>query len=109
MSRPRVPLFIVCENPACQKVREVRKRGDQAKQRHCSRRCAMTMRHNLTREAARRGGLEAGRRRRAAAMARLAGLSAVEAFRLGYNRGFQSAKRKILSQYVLIPRKAAAA
>lgn len=109
MRRPRVPLYIVCANPKCGKVREVKKRGDQKKQEHCSHACAMTMRRNLTREAMRRGGLEAGRRRRAAAIARLDRFTKVEAFRAGYNRGFQSAKRKILSQYVLIPRTTEAA
>lgn len=103
MSRPRVPLFIVCANPACEKVREVRKRGDQKKQRHCSRRCALLMRPTLTRDGMRRGGLERARRSRLARLARLPA-SPLDAFRLGYIRGWQSAKRQIVQKFSLTRR-----
>lgn len=95
----RVPLFIVCGNPACAKVKAVRKPCEHRKQKYCSRSCASTMtapaRREASREACRRVGLARASQLRRALLARLTGLSPLEAFRMGYDRGLQSKWRQM--------------
>ena len=56
-------------------------------QRKKPRRCA------LTHESRSRGGLVSAKRRRAEAMARLAGLTPVQVFRMGYSAGWKQGVR----------------
>lgn len=108
----RLPRFIVCANPACQAVKEVRRPSDQRRRKYCSHRCASHMtagsRRAACSEACRRVALAYAHRRRLAALERLKGLTPLESYRRGYDCGFESAKRQFLRKYTLIPKGAAA-
>lgn len=90
------PLFIVCQRAGCGKLREVRRPCEQQHEKYCSRRCAAFVTKNCARPGVGRlGGLECARRARRALVKRLDGLTPLEAFRLGYDRGLQSKHRQI--------------
>jgi hypothetical protein len=82
----------------------VRSVTEQRKQKYCGRRCAALVHQNILRAERGKGGRENGRRRRIALMHKLRAFTQAEAFRLGYRRGFESAKRKLLARYQLVPR-----
>jgi hypothetical protein len=95
--KPKMPYFIVCANPACGKVKQVRRPSEQKRHRFCSRKCAAIVICNITKVpgAPRLGGLARGRMLRLALMKQLDGLSPIAAFRLGYDHGLQSKHRQI--------------
>lgn len=90
------PYFIVCANPACAAVKQVRRPSEQIRHRFCSRKCAAIVLCNITKiqGANRRGGLERGRLARLAVVARVSGLTPLAAFRLGYEKGLYSKYRQ---------------
>jgi hypothetical protein len=100
MARP--PLFIVCANPACRKVKEVRSPYEQRTIKTCSRRCQAVVfnyaARNMTPEDRRRGAERSKVVRRRAAMRALEGLTPVQiyrkAFSAGWHAGVQSARRR---------------
>jgi hypothetical protein len=96
------PLFIVCKRTECRQLREVNRPYLQRRGGYCSRRCAAIVNQNISNAECGKGGLESGRRRQAAVVARVAGLSPIDAFRLGYVRGLQSKLRQIGKRYVLV-------
>lgn len=90
----RLPLFIVCQNRACQRVKQVKRRGEQ-RQRFCSHRCAATVRKSPTREGSRRGGLMRAHRIRERIRQKVDGMKPIDAFRYGYTLGLQSKTRQL--------------
>lgn len=88
--------FIVCKNPTCRAVVEVRSAYYQKRRKFCSKRCngIMTGAKNIPREARSRGGHTSRQIRQAAAMARLAGLSPVEIWRQAYRAGWKTGRRR---------------
>lgn len=89
-----LPLFITCQNPRCEKVRQVRKPYEQKRRKFCSHRCAALTHKGPTKADARRGGLMNGHRRREAVRLKVADMTPLEAFRYGYTLGLQSKWRK---------------
>lgn len=92
----KIDRFITCERQACGAVKQVRNPYEQRTMRFCSRKCAGMVLKNITKipGANSRGGLENVRRRRLAILARLEGMTVLEAFRLGYNKGLFSKIRQ---------------
>ena len=90
-----IPRFIVCQNPRCGQVKQVCRPYEQKIRKYCTRRCSNVVHGNITRAAASRGGLERARRARLALVARIAGLTPLEAFRLGYTKGLMSKTRQL--------------
>lgn len=99
MGGKRIPveLFITCARDGCGQVKRVRNRALQKIQRFCSRQCATSSRVGTVfcREAQSRGGKMRAHRARLALIARVAHLTPVEAFRLGYVRGLESKHRQL--------------
>lgn len=91
----KIPRFIVCANPGCQHIKQVRRPHEQAFRKYCSRKCSNIVNHNITRAAAGAGGRERGRRIRLAIRETLRSLTKIECFRLGYDKGLQSKHRQI--------------
>lgn len=88
-------LFLLCARGECGRRRRVRAgdRGVLARPGYCSHRCAaLQQRLGVDRAAA-------AKRRM---LARVAHLSPLEAFRLGYVRGLQSKLRQIRTRYALV-------
>jgi len=113
--RPKTnpPLYIVCAYEPCGKVKEVPNRHLQRRLKHCSHACAaratVAQRLARLREGGRRGGLTTASRSRQRLLARLAGLSPLACFRLGYKTGLESKLRQVRRRFELVPRKAQAA
>lgn len=99
-----MPLHILCARPGCEGALRVRTPSEQRRHRFCSRRCAALVTQNIRRAQPGKGGRTSGRRRQQASLARVAGLTPLQAFRLGYVRGLQSKLRQIRTRYVLTPR-----
>lgn len=102
MTRKAGPYFIRCQNPKCQRLKQVRTPYHQRRRKFCSHSCAMTVIRNITREASRRGGLTRARRIRERLVHNVGMLTPLEAFRLGYVRGLQSKLRQIRRKYRLV-------
>lgn len=95
--RITVPLFVVCARVSCGKVRQVRTRCQQQRQRFCSPRCAYLGRRRaggFTKAQMALGGKIRASRARAALIARVAGMTPVDAFRAGYVKGLQAKWRR---------------
>lgn len=102
------PFFGVCARVECGALFEVRKRSILRVRKHCSHRCASlaaaARRGRAAFQAAgRKGGAVWGRRAQRRALARVKGLSPLEAFRRGYDIGLQSKLRQIRKRYRLVP------
>lgn len=95
------PLFIQCQRPGCEGIKQVRCPSDQRKYRYCSQRCIALMTQNIKR-AGRKGVERSASARRRRVLERVKGLSPLEAFRLGYDRGLQSKLTQIRRRYVLV-------
>lgn len=91
------PYFIICANPTCEQVKQVRRPSDQQRHRFCSRKCSAIVVCNITKVAgaARLGGLAKAKQAQRAVVARVQGLTPLAAFRLGYDRGLQSKHRQL--------------
>lgn len=99
MQRRTVPLFIVCQR--CGAIKPVPLPSVQRTQRYCSRRCAASVTQNI-RKAGRIGIERSVAKRRRHVLTRVAGLTPVQAFRLGYVRGLQSKLRQIRQRFTLV-------
>jgi hypothetical protein len=97
------PLLAICQRRVCAKPFPVRCPADLAKRKYCSPRCNALVNQNI-RGAGRIGGRVSGQRRQQRLVARVAGLTPLEAFRTGYTVGLQSKLRQIRRRYTLIPR-----
>jgi len=94
--RIETPLYVFCQRPGCEGYARVTNRSKQRTRKFCSRRCAALAQpqSTLSTEARSRGGKTRAQRARRRLMQRIAGMSAIEAFRVGYVRGLQSKWRK---------------
>lgn len=97
-----VPLFIVCANPSCGQVKQVRNRYEQRTVKTCSRRCQGILFGHIQKLTSEQRQVAAARStvvRRARAMRALAGLSPLEiyrrAFSNGWKAGVRSARRRL--------------
>lgn len=106
------PLFIVCAYEPCGKVKEVKRRRDQRKQKYCTHACAARataeIRRPAVQAACRKVGLARASQQRQRLLARLDGLSKLECFRLGYKTGLESKTRQIRRRFALVRRTTAA-
>jgi len=91
----RLPLFFICQNPACQKVVRVKTPKQQRDRRCCGPRCVAIVFPNLTKELRRKGGLTRARRDRLRIRARIKDLTPIQAFRKGYLLGLASKHRQL--------------
>jgi hypothetical protein len=96
-----LPLRILCQRQGCENVLDVRCPAEQRRRKYCSRRCANLVNRNILR-AWRKGVDGSVRKRQRQVLARVAGLTPLEAFRLGYKRGLYSKLRQVKRQYVLV-------
>lgn len=101
---PRVqhPLFILCQREGCENVKQVRTRYEQRTFRYCSKACAASAtadsRREACRAACRRVGLARGHQMKQQLLARVAHLTPLEAFRIGYLRGLGAKRRQVLKR-----------
>lgn len=100
-----VPLYITCQRPGCEAVKQVRTPSQQRRYRFCSPRCIGLVCQNI-RHGTAKGVARSARARKARVLARVQGLVPLEAFRLGYQMGLESKLRQIRKRYQLV-RKAA--
>lgn len=91
-----LPLFIVCQNKACQKLVSVRGRWEQRRKKFCSRHCAGTVSPvtRLPRSVLVAAALKANEGRRQKAVAKFATLSKSEVARHAYRLGWKKGLRK---------------
>jgi hypothetical protein len=101
--RRTAPLVAICQRRVCAKPFTARSPFELAKRKYCSRRCSSLMTQNI-RAAGRLGGRVSAQRRQQRLLARVAGLTPLEAFRTGYTVGLQSKLRQIRKRYMLVPR-----
>jgi len=104
-----VPLFIVCKRHGCEGIREVRRPHLQRKGGYCSSRCAAIDTRNIAKADHASAGRMSALRRRQQLKARLATLSPLAIFRLGYTRGLQAKWRTLRKVYDLVPKQQGAA
>lgn len=103
MSRSRrgttkVPYFYECQRPSCGQLKQVRRPSEQKRHKYCSRKCAAMVLQNIKR-AYRKGVENSARARMRRVVDRVAGLSAIEAFRVGYDCGLRSKLRQLRKRY----------
>ena len=106
--RRRPIRYITCQRPGCGQIREVNRPCEQRTRKFCSKRCANLVVCNVTRNGNHRLGVEksvATRKRKV--LARVEGLSPLQAFKLGYKCGIESKCRQIRKHYILTKRTAA--
>lgn len=89
------PLFIFCRRHACGAKVRVPNRWHQRTRRYCSKRCATIALEPIMRLVRQKGGYASGKLRQRALLARVQGMTPVEAFRVGYLRGLQSKHRQL--------------
>lgn len=96
------PYFILCAARDCERIAHVRSPYEQRTRRFCSRACASRTTRHLTHADQLKGAEASKVRRRAKALAKLAGLSPVEVFWKGYSQGWhqgaRSARRRMGKQ-----------
>lgn len=106
-ARRAVPLFIVCQRPECGRLKQVRWACEQRTKRFCSPACANKVTKNTRRGELWKTGVPASvvaRKRKL--LARVAGLTPPEAFKVGYKLGLYSKLRQVRKRYVLVKREA---
>lgn len=94
------PLYITCRRHGCGGKARVPNRWHQRNRRYCSKRCATLANEPIMRLVRQKGGFAAGKVRRQAVIARVQGLTPLEAFRLGYMRGLHSKHRQLKARKV---------
>lgn len=105
MRHRAVPLFITCERPSCGRLKQVRWACEQRTKRFCSQACANKVTKNTTRGQLWKTGVPASvvaRKRKL--LARVAGLTPLEAFKVGYKLGLYSKLRQVRQHYILTKR-----
>lgn len=98
-----VPLYIECKRPGCGRLREVRCPAHQARGGYCSQRCNALVNQNI-RKAGLKGVWGSAHQRKRRVLARIDGLTPLEAFKLGYRSGLRSKSYQIRRRYVLTKR-----
>lgn len=97
MPGPRIaePLYITCLRHGCGVRVRVINRYQQRMRKYCSKRCSTVAHEPIMRLVRRKGGLARAAMMRKAVIARVANLTPLEAFRLGYLKGLQSKHRQL--------------
>lgn len=97
-----LPLFIVCANPACGALKQVKNQSEQRRRRFCSPRCngaASGGVQHMTREARLAAAMKSKDVRRRAALVRWQGMSplqiAREAYCMGWKAGARAVRRRL--------------
>jgi hypothetical protein len=93
-------LLIVCHRRACGRVREVSRLSQQKRQKFCSRTCANLATANI-RGRYHEGVKRSAQNRKRRLLARVAGLTPLEAFKVGYRVGLEGKLTQIRKHYVL--------
>jgi hypothetical protein len=88
-----IPLFVQCKRAGCGQIREVQTREQQATGWYCSTKCERMVRAKFQ-AFGQVGGTVSGAKRTAALLARVRGLSPIEAYHLGYQKALDRTWRK---------------
>lgn len=109
VKRRTVPLYVTCQRPGCEGIRQVSRPHLQRSGKYCSRRCAAIVAKNIAKTDKVAAARKSAQSRRAKILQRLTGMTPYEAFKLGYTRGLQSKWRSLRRDYEVIPKKGQAA
>lgn len=93
-----VTLWVVCRRKGCERLSTARSKREQRRRKYCSRRCAAIVNKNIGKTtAARRAEILAKsiHTRKQQVLNRIAGLTPLEAFRLGYKLALKSKAKQL--------------
>lgn len=102
-----IPLYMTCQRPECEAIKQVRTPFEQRTRKYCSQRCNGLANANI-RRAGRKGVDESARRRKRRLLERVQGMTPMDAFRAGYKAGLRSKIHQIRRRYALTKRTEAA-
>lgn len=96
-----VPLLVECQRPGCGAIVPVRCLSVQRRQKYCSLSCSAKVQSGANAAKASAAGVLARKRK---VLARIDGMTPLQAWKAGYKVGMNGKLRHIRRRYVLVPR-----